>query len=90
MTTKRKSKLATEAAEEVAKKLNELQKTYDNAIKEEEEIKASIENSIIELAKNNNFFCGVIIDKQNLLKLMELMIDAKEQIKIPFQLYYND
>ncbi len=36
MTTKRKSKLVAETAEDVSKKLQDLQATYDVAIKEEE------------------------------------------------------
>ena len=90
MTTKRKSKIVAESAEDVSKKLQDLQATYDVAIKEEEEIRSTTTATIKELAESNNFFCGVIINKADLLKITELMIDTQEQIKIPFQLYYND
>ena len=47
-------------------------------------------NSYIEKNYGKEYFCGVIIDNNTLLKIMELILEKKENVKIPFNLYIKE
>lgn len=84
-----------EAAE---KRAAELQKKVEEAeaeaLKAEEEEKQLLEDTMKQIkatCDENGYFCGVIITKEVLLQITNMMIDnAGQNIKIPFRLYIDD
>lgn len=86
----RKSKKAREAAEEQAKRLQEMKELLERAEQEEKQILEDTEKDIQEIAEKNNLFCGVILSHEDLLNVLKLALETKENIKIPFKLYFND
>ena len=63
-----------------------LQAAQDEEAKKLEDLK----EQIAELCKNANMFCGVVLSADYISALVKLAIMNKEQIKIPFNLYYNE
>jgi len=63
-----------------------LQATQEEETKKLEDLKEQIS----ELCKNANMFCGVVLSADYISALVKLAIMNKEQIKIPFNLYYNE
>lgn len=86
----RKSKKVREAAEEQAKRLQEMKELLEQAEQEEKKILEDTEESIQKIAEKNNIFCGVILSQEDLLAVLRLALETKENIKIPFKLYFND
>ena len=86
----RKSKKVREAAEEQAKRLQEMKELLEIAEQEEKKLLENTEESIKEIADKNNIFCGVILSHEDLLSVLRLALETKENIKIPFKLYFND
>lgn len=86
----RKSKMVKKETEKQAKKLLEMQKLLEKSEQEEKKLLDETEGTINELLKNNNIFCGVILTHDDLINVLRLALETKENIKIPFRLYYND
>lgn len=87
-------KVIQETAE---KRAAELQKRVDDAeeaakIAEEEELEL-YENTmayINKLCKETGYFCGVVLTKQDLLTVIDMAIETKDNIRIPFRLYIDE
>ena len=45
------------------------------------------ETKINKIASDGNFFVGITIDKNDILKILDLMLRSGESIQIPFQIY---
>ena len=86
----RKSKKVREAAEEQAKRLQEMKELLEQAEQEENQLLEDAENSINKVTEKNNMFCGVILSYEDLLAVLRLALETKENIKIPFKLYFNE
>lgn len=95
----RKSKLAQENLEQVAKAaeqaminakqaVEEAQKAEEEAIAEENQFIENIKSDIENVCKQHNVFCGVILSSQDILAIVDLAIKSKDNIKIPFQIYF--
>ena len=70
--------VAAEQAAEQAR-LDELQQIED------------IRAHVTEYCGNEGYFCGVILTHESLLALIKFSLEnSTEQIKIPFQLYFNE
>lgn len=90
----RQMKVIQETAERQAA---ELQKRIDDAeevakIAEEEELEL-YENTmahINKLCKETGYFCGVVLTKQDLLTVIDMAIETKDNIRIPFRLYIDE
>jgi len=44
---------------------------------------------ILSICEEEGFFCGMILTKEDILSIVSLAIDNKDNIKIPFVLYFN-
>lgn len=70
--------LAAEQAAEQAR-IDEIQQIED------------IRTHVTEYCGNEGFFCGVILNREALVNLFKFALETPdEQIKIPFQLYFNE
>jgi hypothetical protein len=82
---KQKSKLLD--AEARMKEVEELLKLSEA---EEVELMTSTETFIEKTATDANLFCGIILTRQDVLNIVSLAMETKENIRIPFKLYFND
>ena len=76
--------------EEARKRLEEIEKLAkeeeNESIKLLEDTNTQIENII----KERDLFCGVVLTKEDVIQIVSLIIDTKENITIPFKLYFKD
>lgn len=86
----RKSKKVREAAEDTARRLQEMNELLVLAEQEEKQLLDDTEKSINEIAVKNNLFCGVILTHEDLISVLRLALQTNESIKIPFKLYFNE
>lgn len=88
-------KAIQESAEKRAAELQkQVEEAEEAAKKAEEEEKESLENTtkaIDDLCKENGYFCGVILNKDLILQLVNMSIENKgENIRIPYRIYLLD
>lgn len=86
----RKSKQASEKLEEVKKELERLQAEKELADKQEQELIDNTKLVINKECDNAGFFCGTILTPQDVLQIVQLAIETKENIKIPYNLYFKE
>ena len=86
----RKSKQASEKLEEVKKELERLQAEKELADKQEQELIDNTKLVINKECDNAGFFCGIILTPQDVLQIVQLAIETKENIKIPYNLYFKE
>jgi hypothetical protein len=75
---------------DVQNHLKELEQLEQEALKEEISVKEYISTKINELCEKDNIFCGIVLSPKDLATIVELAITSKEDIKISFQLYFNE
>lgn len=87
--TRKSKKIASDVNEliEKVKQTEELLKEFE---KEELNQVEDIRNKINEIAESGGLFCGIILTVEDIMNIIKIAMESKEQIKIPFQLYYND
>jgi len=88
-------KAIQESAERRAAELQkQVEEAEEAAMKAEEEEKELLENTqkvIDDLCKENGYFCGVILNKDLILQLVNMSIENKgENIRIPYRIYLLD
>jgi hypothetical protein len=71
-------------------KLKETEELLRLANEERENLIINTTSQINELCNIHNLFCGIVLDQNNLLELIKLALISKENIKIPYQLYFNE
>ena len=87
---KRKIKVLAKEAEEQVKKLEEIQELLKLAQQEEADKIESVIKQIEALCKQNDVFCGVILTVDDLLAVVKMAIQSKENIEIPFRIYIKE
>lgn len=92
-----KKKIAQKKAAEKAAELEKAQQELEAAekeLKEEEEAEKAlfkeIASKITKICDDNNMFCGAVLTADDIATIVSLAIQAKENIKIPFRLYFNE
>ena len=92
-----KKKLAQKKAKEKAAELEKAQQELEAAereLKEEEEAEKAlfedITSRITKICDDNNMFCGAVLTADDIATVVMLAIKTKENIKIPFRLYFNE
>jgi hypothetical protein len=55
----------------------------DLLIEKQKETHAAIKK----LADESGYYCGVILDKENLLSILKLALESGDSVRIPFNLY---
>jgi hypothetical protein len=93
----RKTKLAQQKAEKVFSQLVEIEaqvKIAEAQVKEAENEEAakmeSAKQRIAAICEEENIFCGIMLTATDISNIVQLAIESKENIKIPFILYFND
>lgn len=80
----------TQDLEQALARVEEVKQIQQQAIDEEKNILESTENQIKELCEQHDLFCGIILTTPDLLTIIQMAIESKEQINIPFRLYPKD
>lgn len=75
---------------EAAEKFKEMERLLKEAEEEEKKRMEDIERQIQDVASINGMFCGVKLTNQDLINIIQLALETKETISIPFKLYYNE
>ena len=75
---------------EAQKRVEELERLAVEAQQEETNIIQTAENNINDIAKLNGMFCGVILNRTDLVAILDLALKTGESVKIPFRLYFNE
>lgn len=78
---------AEKRAAELQKQIEEAEEAAKKAEEEEAQLLSDTQDGIEKLAKDGGYFCGVIVTKEILLQLMDIMVSTKQNIRIPFRLY---
>lgn len=72
------------------KKIAEIEQLEQEVQKEENNIIETVTNNINAVTKDNNMFCGVILNHDDLVAVFDLALKTGESLKIPFRLYFNE
>lgn len=86
----RKSKQASEKLEEVQKELERLQAEKELADQQEQELIDNTKKAIDGECEEAGLYCGVILTPEDVLAIVQLAIQTKENIKIPYNLYFKE
>lgn len=82
-------------------KLNKELKELNNVIAEKEKLQKEAEETenktlesskeeINKILKKESIFCGVILTEKDLFNIISLMIETKEAVRIPYNLYFEN
>ena len=86
----RKVKEVKTKLDEARAKLVELETLAALAEKEEQEKIDNAKSEIDSIGKDLNAFIGVILTPSDLVAILDLALKSRENIKIPYTLYFND
>ncbi len=86
----RKSKKLASDVNELIEKVKQTEELLKEFEKEELKQVENIRTQINEIAESGGLFCGIILTVEDIMNIVKIAVESKEQIKIPFQLYYND
>ena len=84
------TKQAQDAIKEAEAKAETARLEYENAMAEEKQMLEDTEKAIADIAAGKELFCGVILTPDDITAIVSLAIKTKENIKIPFRLYFNE
>jgi hypothetical protein len=90
MKTKRKVLSLVAETEAQVRRLEEIKKLLEIAKQEEQDKLENATTQVQQICDENDIFCGVILTTDDLLGIIRLMIDSKENIKIPFRIYLKE
>jgi len=86
----RKIKEVKTKLDEARAKLVELETLAALAEKEEQEKIDNAKSEIDSIGKDLNVFIGVILTPSDLVAILDLALKTRENIKIPYTIYFND
>lgn len=81
---------AERRAKELQSQIEEAERLENEAIEEEKRIFEKTESDINQMTNDAGYFCGVILSREDVLAIVDLMIQTKQNVKIPFKLYPLD
>lgn len=86
------SKIKQLKSEQAAAKARaeEMESLVQEAEKEQAALIEAAETHIAEHTKANGLFCGVILDRQNLIAVLDLALRTGEAVKIPARCYVEE
>ena len=76
--------------EKAKSKVEEINKLAELAADEEKDVLKQTAEKIEALCLENGLFCGMILTTPDLLAIVQLAIESKDQITIPFRLYFKE
>ena len=86
----RKFKEVKTKLDEARAKLLEMETLAALAEKEEQDKLESAKSEIDSIGKDMNVFIGVTLTPSDLVAILDLALKSRENIKIPYTLYFND
>jgi hypothetical protein len=81
---------AEKRAKELQDRIEEAEREEQKALEEEKKQFEATEKLIRETTEENGYFCGVVLTKDDILTIVNMAIETKENIRIPFRLYILD
>jgi hypothetical protein len=90
MAKKRKSVEKVATAEQIKKQLERIQAEAEQELLAEKRLLEEVEASINEICEREDLYCGIILTPQDVMQIVDLAMQSKENIKIPFRLYYKE
>lgn len=85
----RKSIQKQQEYEKAKVKLDSLEAEIKKYKEEEDKIISNAEKKIKKICEKDNLFCGIIVNKDILLQLIDMALDTKENILVPFKIYFK-
>lgn len=86
----RKSLKVQKEYEKLAKEAQEALEKLEEENKKEKEFLATLTEEINQRMEKEDLFCGVVIGKEDAINIIKLLMEGKDSVKIPFNLYYNN
>ncbi len=80
----------SQEAERATERLSKVEEDLKTAIEEEDAMVTDLENRINEICSEKDIFCGVVLSHDDILNIVDMAIKMKENIKIPFKLYFKE
>ena len=80
----------SQEAERATERLSKVEEDLKTAIEEEDAMVTDLENRINEMCSEKDIFCGVVLSHDDILNIVDMAIKIKENIKIPFKLYFKE
>jgi rubrerythrin len=80
----------SQEAERATERLSKVEEDLKTAIEEEDAMVTDLENRINEMCSEKDIFCGVVLSHDDILNIVDMAIKMKENIKIPFKLYFKE
>ncbi len=87
---RRMNEAAEKRAKELQEQIEQAEAVAKKALEEEEQLYKETEREIKDMCTERGFFCGVILTKRDVLAIVDMAIDVKDNIKIPFRLYVEE
>lgn len=87
------AKKTKELKEELIKqqeKLKEIEKLQKLAEEEEKAQYNAVVEKVDRIAENNNCFIGVVLTPEDIAQVVKLAFVTKENVKIKYQIYFNE
>ncbi len=85
----RKSKEKASVAEAMRKQLERVEAEAQQELEAEKRLLEETEMKINEICTEEDLFCGIILTTEDILQIVKIGIEQKENVKIPFRLYFN-
>lgn len=86
----RKSKLIAAQVDKALVEFRRVNKAKEQAEATEALVLENTKAAIDELCKKEDLYCGVILSKEDLVAVLQIMLATNEQVKIDFRLYHKD
>jgi len=86
----RKSKAVSEELKKAQEKARQIEQLLAIAEKEEAEKLENATQQINEICEESNLFCGIVLTTQDLLGVVQLALESKENVTIPFRVYHKE
>jgi hypothetical protein len=77
-------------SKELTKRLREIETLKAEAEAEEKAKMDSVQNQIDEIFSENDMFCGIILTWEDIASIVRLALETKENVRIPYRLYFNE
>jgi hypothetical protein len=87
---KRKSVKEQEVLDIKKKELEEAELRYKQELEAEKKVLEDMETVIKEMEESRGVFCGIILGAEDIAAVVQLALKSKENVRIPFKLYYNE
>jgi precorrin-6B methylase 1 len=77
-------------AERTRKQLERIEAEAQQELESEKRLLEETEQKINSLCEGDSLFCGIILSPEDILHVVGMAMKTKENIKIPFKLYFNN